>query len=310
MKFHDQDSSEQAVQRRQLLRGGAVLAGAAGVAVAGAALATPAQAADPNDMVLGQDNEATSPTNLRIGGESGGADPALGLTNANGPSLYLNPLAAEWDGSLDTGQIANTVDGPLIGVGEGPDTITTPLLTEQNVWLPFILPTPERLVDTRIPDGRNRVTLPSPLASDGRLPAGRAMTFWIAPADQGFGIPAVHLNITVVGPTSSGWVVAYPGPDRPPTSTVNFQKGQTLANGAFIGTSTQTVTVLLDPDEPPVEVEAFVMSLYTTAAAWIVVDGTGAYATGFNPIEQQQNARRDPRRASPAARAQRAFGKL
>jgi hypothetical protein len=71
-----------------------VLAGAAGARVIGAALAPPkANAADGGNVVLGQANEATS---IRIDATDGGADAALSLRNANGPSLAPQPLAEGW----------------------------------------------------------------------------------------------------------------------------------------------------------------------------------------------------------------------
>ena len=308
MTNDDQTRHDPAVARRQLLRGGAVLAGAAGITAVSAAVAAPAaHAADGDPLVLGEANEAESSTSLTIGGADGDAEAALGLTNSDGPSLYLNPLPDDWDGELGPGQIANTTAGPLIGVVQGGNNVTTQLLTEQDVWLPFILRTPVRLLDTRTVAGRQRLLPGTILAADGRLPAGRSLTFGIAPVSPEFGIPAVHLNLTVVGPTANGHAVAYPGPRRPPTSTINFVKGQTVANGAFIGTSIQTA-VIPEFGSDPIEVQ--VMSVYTTAAAWIVVDGTGAFATGMVPDEPQAGRRARARRDSPATKAQRAFGKL
>jgi hypothetical protein len=54
---------------------------------------------------------------------------------------------------------------------------------------------------------------------------------------------AVVVNITVINPTQNGWVEAYADgqpPPSPPTSTVNFLAGQTIANEATI-TLAQTV---------------------------------------------------------------------
>jgi len=291
---------------------GASLAGAAGLAAVGTAVgATTAQAADGDPLLLGLPNDAGSGTTLTVGAADGSSEAALALTNNNGPSLHLNPLPDGWNGNLDPGQIANTASGPLIGITQGQTNITTPLLTEQDVWLPFILPTPMRLLDTRTEQGRARITVPSPLDAAGRLPAGQSLTFWIAPAGQGFGIPAIHLNFTVVNPAAAGYAVAYPGPEVPDTSTVNYVKGQTVANGALIGTSVGTFTVITDPSQPPETVEAYVISVRTTAAGWIVVDSTGAYATGFLPTQAAAAAhRRMAGRTSPATRAQRAFGKL
>src|SRR5579875_911160 len=41
-------------------------------------------------------------------------------------------------------------------------------------------------------------------------------------------------NVTVVGPTSSGDLRLFPGPALPPTSSINFAAGQTLANGVTV----------------------------------------------------------------------------
>ncbi len=214
----------------------------------------------------------------------GSSEAALSLTNADGPSLYLNPLDADWNDPLQPGQIANTTRGPLIGIVQGGENRNAALLTDQDVWIPFVLPQPLRLVDTRTVLGRERVTLPSPLTGDGRLPAGKEMTFWISPADEGFGIPAVQLNITVVKPSSAGYVVAYPGPDRPDDLDGELPQKRTVANGAFSRTSVGSYRVNVGPGQPPEVHEAIVVKIYTSATAWIVVDGTGGYATGFDPI--------------------------
>lgn len=300
---------EPAVARRHLLRGGAVLAGVAGLTVAAAAV-NPAGAATGDNLVLGEENEAETPTTVRIGGTTGAGEPTLRLINTDGPALFLDPLADDWDGGLQTGEIANTTRGPLIGIDQAGDTVTTPLLTEQDVWLPFVLNTPLRLLDTRTAEGRLRITQPSPLTADGRLPARRSLTFWIAPSQAGFGIPGLFLNLTVVSPATGGHAVVYPGPTRPPTSTVNFGAGQTVANGAMIGTSIGTYQVVVDPNQPPEEIEAVVINVYTTAAAWIVVDATAAFATGAVPPVNEEGQRRTGRRESPVARARRTFGKL
>ena len=300
------------VGRRTLFRRGAVLAGAAGLGVVGAGLVTqPAAAADTDPLTIGAPNAGDSTTGLTIGGTVGSTSAALALTNANGPALSLPPVAGDWDGQLQVGEIANTTRGPVIGISKGTGTMNTPLLTEQDVWLPFMLPTPMRLVDTRTEEGRLRIALdsasaPSPLDSDGRLRANTEMTIWIAPVNDDFAIPGIHLNLTVVGPTATGWAQAYPGSERPATSTVNFLKGQTIANGTFIGTSTDTYSIRFDPSQPPQTLGVQVIKIYTNKAAWIVVDGTGGFSTGRNPLDNPDAQRRP----SPAALAQRRFGRI
>ena len=105
------------LQRRRLLRGGALLAGAAAGAVAvTAAGATKAEAADGDPVIVGTRTRAPTQPASR----STTTGPDLGLANGDGPSLRLSPLANDWEGSLDAGEIANTYAGPLIGVSGGP----------------------------------------------------------------------------------------------------------------------------------------------------------------------------------------------
>ena len=300
------------VKRRALFRGGAVLAGAAGLTMAGAALAaTPADAADIDPFTLGIGNDAESTTSLTVGGVDGGSAPALSLVNADGPTLYLKPLDDDWFGTLEPGEIANTERGPLIGVVSGGENVTTELLTEEDVWQPLLPPFPIRWMDTRTEQGRVRITAPSPLMSDGRLPADTELTIWLTPEQNGFGVPALQVNLTVVKPAATGFAVIYPGPGRPETSTVNFTRGRTVANSAFVATSTGTYGVTVDPNLPPQDYELIVVKVSVTTPAWIIMDLNAAYVTGPRSSNQGgRSARQAPKRLSPLARAERDFGKL
>ena len=106
----------------------------------------------------------------------------------------------------------------------------------------------------------------------------------------GIDIPALHINLTVVRPSSGGYAAAYPGPERSDTSTVNFTKKRTVANGAFVGTSVGSYLLRFDPDQPTEEIELFVIKVFTTSAAWIVVDLSGAYVTGSGPVNPNATA--------------------
>jgi uncharacterized protein (DUF1501 family) len=78
--------------------------------------------------------------------------------------------------------------------------------------------TPSRLLDTRGTSsvGENGVH-ELPVAGVGPVPAT--------------GVRSVMLNVTVVAPTSPGFVTVFPaGADRPNSSSLNFAKGQTVAN--------------------------------------------------------------------------------
>lgn len=99
-----------------------------------------------------------------------------------------------------------------------------------------------RLVDTRL--------------AGGPVAVGKTLTVPVtgAPADA----TAVTVNVTVTSPTGGGYVIAYPdGTPRPtPGSTVNFGKGQTIANQTTVpvtngkidvsNQSTGTVQVIVD----------------------------------------------------------------
>ena len=90
-------------------------------------------------------------------------------------------------------------------------------------------PSPIRLVDTRKGTGAPE----APVQSMGTLKVLTALndTFLPAPGTMS----AVDVNITVVNPTTAGYITAYAdGTTRPGTSTVNFVKGQTVANNAIV----------------------------------------------------------------------------
>lgn len=51
------------------------------------------------------------------------------------------------------------------------------------------------------------------------------------------GATAVVVNVTVTGSQTGGYVTLWPGGAQPPTSTLNFEPGQTIANAAIVGTA-------------------------------------------------------------------------
>ena len=104
------------------------------------------------------------------------------------------------------------------------------------------------MIDTRIKAGRANITMASANAFDSkfRLKAGAWLDVGIIPTDF-VGLDAVFVNVTAVKPVKNGVLTAYPPGGRPLTSTVNFPKGQTVANGAFIGVG---VAREADPDWP------------------------------------------------------------
>lgn len=270
MKENDAQVKQPSVGRRSLLRGGAVLAGAG---LAGTALAQPASAGAIDYVELGQDNAETTSTELTVNAATGDADvAALKLNNADGPSLYLQPLDGDWNGSLKLGEIANTEFGPLIGVNayDGPEVATSFLATGIDLEsLPITIPTPPtRLVDTRTAAGRKYILASSPNALDarGKLTSGSWIDIIVTETANGFDLPGVFANLTAVAAEGTGWLTIQPGENYPVTSTLNVVKGQTVANGGF--TAVRTVD------------NYFVVRVYTSATCWVIVDLTGAVVQG------------------------------
>ncbi len=228
------------VDRRQLLRGGALLAGAAGVA---AVVLTPTQAhaADGDAVLAGESNDATTTTTLRVGGDAGTSEPALALQNAEGPSMYLQPLDYEFAPEMALGEMANTELGPILGVTGLVGNTTTYLATGidlADLPTPYALPEPVRLFDSRNP-ARRAVLQSSSNAFDAdfRLRAGAWVDIEVGAAVDQFDIPAAYVNATATGAPAGGYLSVYPPNDNfPGTSTLNFVAKQTVANAAFVAT--------------------------------------------------------------------------
>ena len=223
------------LQRRRLLRGGALLAGAVAVTAAGT---TKAEAADGDQVIVGNDHTGTDTTSLTIDNQQA---PTLGLANGDGPSLRLSPLANEWEGSLDTGEIANTYAGPLIGVsaGSGSSPVTTYLATGLDLAaLPVPVPYDDvdRILDTRSAAGRARVlaTSSSPYTTGSRLKPGAWLDIAVGMGDGDFTLEGVFLNVTSIDSLNDGFLATYrPGP-RPQVATTRFKKGVVETSSAFM----------------------------------------------------------------------------
>jgi hypothetical protein len=257
------------LDRRFLIRGGAVLAGAAGATALGAALApTRADAADGDNVVLGQENEAATTTSIRIDGTGGGADPTLALRNAGGPQLALVAPAQDYDGPLDVGEIANTKAGPNIGVDYGDGVATTFLATGVDLTNAYPIPA-ARLLDTRSASGRASVVGGSaaPFDAAGRLKAGAYIDVAIA-ATEDVALIGVFLNLTAFESTAGGFLEIYTPGTRPNRPTLRYPKNVAVANQAFIG--------------PGVAGGSYRVRIYASQPTRVLLDLTGAI-TGFPP---------------------------
>ncbi len=104
---------------------------------------------------------------------------------------------------------------------------STQLIADVMGWFPqgsdFTGVSPTRLLDTRSGNG----------APQGPVPGGQAVSLDVTgrggvPAT---GVSAVVLNVTVTGPTTSGYVTVWPHVlSKPATSNLNFSPGQTVPN--------------------------------------------------------------------------------
>jgi len=295
--------TEVALGRRNLLRGGAVLAGAAGVAALGAVAAPKASALDGAPVLQGLDNTATTTTALRIDEPGGGPDAALELGNDNGPSLQLQALAEDWEGSLDMGEIANTTLGPLIGVNGFDNDLSTGYLATNfdlaAISVAYAI-TPARVLDTRSAGGRSGIVRTSTGALDGngRLKAGAWIDVAIDPADENFTLESVFVNLTAVAPLAGGFLSAYVPGVRPNTSTLNVAAGQILANGAFVGVG--------------VFEEVFAVRVFSSTTTHVLLDLTGVTINDVPGPVAGAAARKSPaqvRRSRVARRSVRVLGR-
>jgi len=257
----------QPVARRHLLRGAAVAAGAAGAVALGTTRPQEAAATDGDMVVLGQAQSGLTTTTLRVEEEFRNSEPTLGLLNSNGPSLFLQALAPEWDGELAVGAIANTTVGPLVGV-EGDDSgpLTTYLATGLDLAalpLPVAI-TPTRLLDTRIAAGRSSILRSSPGALDSsqRLKGGAWIDVVVDAADSAFTLAAAFLNLTATKSTGTGYLTLYPPGPKPTPSSLNFTQGVTIANAAFVGVG--------------VVGTSYAVRIYASTTTHVILDFTGA----------------------------------
>lgn len=258
------------LDRRFLIRGGAVLASAAGATALGAALApTKAAAADGANVVLGAENNASeTPTVITIDGAAGGAEPTLVLNNANGPSLALQPLSENFDGPLAVGEIANTVVGPNIGVDYGDGPATTFLATGADLFTPFPLP-PERVLDRQFKSGE---------AVDVAIRA-------TADVD----LVGVFLNVTAFAPRAGGFLEVYTPGRRPALPTVRYARSVSAINSAFVAPGVSS------------NGEQYTVRVYSSQATRVLVEVTGVVA-GFPPVSNPAGAAAGQRRLTRQAK--------
>ena len=127
-------------------------------------------------------------------------------------------------------------------------------LSGASLYAPAI---PERVLDTRNGTGAPKGAVQA--GGTVRVLVALGNTFLAPPGDMS----AVAVNITVVNPSSGGYVTAYAdGTSKPGTSNLDFTTGQTVANSAIV----------------PVAANGEI-DLTTTATANLLVDVVGYYST-------------------------------
>jgi hypothetical protein len=92
--------------------------------------------------------------------------------------------------------------------------------TERGRFVPF---KPFRFFDSRAS---------SPFPAPGVLPTGSTLV--LGTTDKSYAYSAVAMNVTVIQPTSAGWLTVYPYPGAlPKSSNLNFVADQTVPNAAI-----------------------------------------------------------------------------
>lgn len=282
------DASD-ALRRRHLLTRGAALAGTAAGAVAlGVAGARPAAAANGDGVTVGTVSSGTSRTGLTVNKVG---EPALQLTNNQGPALKVVGGSGEFTGTLAPGEVAGDPGGLVLGVADADGNTYQGLAAILDdldaLSLPFTVP-PTRLVDTRSASGRANILDTSGLDSSGKLKAGKYIDVVVDSATEGYTVDAVFLNLTSTGSTANGYLSAYPPGDRPNVSTLSYSKAVTIANFALASTG--------------IVGSSFVVRIYSSALTHVIIDQTGALVTFVPPASAARTTQRSSRRKMAARR--------
>ena len=171
-----------------------------------------------------------------------------------------------WDGEDGTGTavdpgayhwkvVASDGDGPAVDVGGTSTTITGDIDVTRGppAYVPLA---PMRLLDTRTGTGGHT----GPVA--GRHSVDVSVTG--VAGIPSTGVAAVVLNVTATAPSAGGYVTVYPtGAPLPTASSLNYAKGQTIANQVVSGVGSGGK-----------------VRLYTYSTTHLIADVAGYYPTG------------------------------
>jgi alpha-tubulin suppressor-like RCC1 family protein len=123
---------------------------------------------------------------------------------------------------------------------------------------------PVRVLDTRVGTGAVRAA----------VAAGHSVTVAITGRHgiPGSGVGAVAASVTVTSSTGAGYLTVYPGGARPGTSTLNFSRGQTVANLAVSALSSTGTLTIYNGSPGTVQVITDVTGYYRAGSAPAVVE--------------------------------------
>ncbi len=99
----------------------------------------------------------------------------------------------------------------------------------------------------------------------------------MADSDADVNLTAVFLNVISTGSLANGYLTLYPPGPTPVASTINFTKGQTLANGAFVAVGNVA--------------GQFAFSVYGNALTHVIVDISGvtlSYEPGPDAVARKK----------------------
>ena len=281
--------ADAASSRRLLLTRGAAAAGAAAGAVAlGVAGARPAHAADGDALKQGTVYTGTKRTGLVVNSTT---EPALQVANNNGPALRVVPRSADFDGTLQPGELTADRFGLVTGVADADENaFASPVATFADIAvlsLPYAI-RPERLADTRSASGREGIlaTGGGGLDASGKLKAGAYIDIAVAESNGDFTYDAAFLNLTSTGATGNGYLFAYPPGERTTGSTTQYQKGVTGASSCL------AALAVVDG--------YYAVRVYSSALSHVIVDLTGLLVTSVPGVDAPAKAKKSARR--PAAR--------
>jgi len=240
------------------------------------------------------------------------ATPTLILSNSGStgtaeasPTLRLAPAASSLvvpSASTVGGDLVATGDGNLWfthGTSSGP--VPAVVHTDANASSFVPLTAPVRILDTRSATLRKSIIDGSgKLASSGQLLAGKTIHINLTSLVS-FGY-ALSVNLTVTGTEGGGDATVWPGGAVPNASSINFQKGWTIANMIVSGIDAYNSSI------------SDSIAITTTVTTHVILDIAGFYVADFAQVNPKNSifgsSSASPSSSSSASRAQQAHSAI